>query len=1268
MDDFVDFSEELVNFIEALLEKEQEVIVRYRVISSDIIEIASDVLDRYSDLFLEGFNQALISFFEFLLGIEMRLQEIFTFTKSCYQQLLEKLQGTPLTYEELRRLYYDVLDSSSRCRVEVSGKISEVITEILREVEESKDELIALLEQGLEEAREYLENVSFDDAINIIDDTIESIQSRAKMTSESLEYVSKKFSGIANGAPFDFKMPFLPYLPIINLKSVDLSFLLERQFDIALELFKRKIKLALDFSLDIKCDGLGIGFGGGPIFFFPPIFPVFGDDAKDKGVPPEIIEEITEEGKGAFGDVVDDFSPIDICRLVNGEAGNQTLSSAKSKIRQGYPLLSRYYNTEDKIRDFFHSFGKDFAIDQCRDFLDEVGIDNPDRTVDILLPKSPNCEDDFNALIKNRLRLYNIPEDEIDRQIEQSNREIDELRDSIQELLEDPLANEDFNRCYENGEITEDKKFELQSYMDGISYMYDSISEEFTSAASRWSDSVIFPSLEKRQVPKTVTPTQVGLSTDNNDPILNPLLVSLVSNGVEEEDILSYKGEDTPTYPLDIPVRRVAPEYTSVVSDLGENDSGLFVQTLEIPGKSSDIDFINSAVFGPQLRDTKTTSSNMSLSYIDELGRVSISKGVSSISRILNRDRFTRIKSLSNSGDSFSEIERSAFATFIINKSLSEPVPSDIREAIGSDLYDKIYSNFFDVVSENIIRSRFLIAESQEEGGLLGSSSSYEIEGINLAPRGINSCGANNPLKIGREKVKSKDSLFNSNCQKINAVPEEIMKDSTQDSFARIYMRVFLFDYLTRAVFFFGSLGVIDPNDKFLKKYILGNIKSEINSYVREDRETVKEIISKSGDGNGFEESLSLLYDDIITSSLTDIFSIFNSLIESKRLIPYIFDSLSERSPARTDLDFEGDADQGLYLERYARIKCDNDQLCSSLAIEKGVLSVVSLERLNSALVSGGFLSDAVLDVFDSINIGIRLVSESILTSNNLTNTQAAFSRSEQEKLYGLFDVSGGKRYVVPISSFETPFSTLYSENTKVSDVDNNIFGYDDNIRTFLVNGLSESPDVKFLFEDIMHFKDLVSFLNIHCIETITSVTGLEEVWLPVRQEIIRHVKCMSTDYLLRDEVFPDCFEDREDLFGMQKSVIENAFFNSIFKKKKSRCELFVSGLPGTSFGIRAALQAPIQIFKGFVESADPNISIASKIHIISGKKIPVLAASLSLLPANVIPFGIGPPVTPYGFVYLALFGSNIDRTDKDSSKDNETDKDILSESGECDL
>jgi hypothetical protein len=99
----------------------------------------------------------------------------------------------------------------------------------------------------------------------------------------------------------------------------------------------------------------------------------------------------------------------------------------------------------------------------------------------------------------------------------------------------------------------------------------------------------------------------------------------------------------------------------------------------------------------------------------------------------------------------------------------------------------------------------------------------------------------------------------------------------------------------------------------------------------------------------------------------------------------------------------------------------------------------------------------------------------------------------------------------------------------------------------------------------------------------------------------------------------------------------------------------------GMDLILKLAIKTPLIIFKAIVEMIDPNIKIAKLIIDIgkfAGICLPIPAISIGLLPPTVFGFpplgiGIGPPLTPLGFVYLALgFEIPIGNPFKDSGED----------------
>jgi hypothetical protein len=83
----------------------------------------------------------------------------------------------------------------------------------------------------------------------------------------------------------------------------------------------------------------------------------------------------------------------------------------------------------------------------------------------------------------------------------------------------------------------------------------------------------------------------------------------------------------------------------------------------------------------------------------------------------------------------------------------------------------------------------------------------------------------------------------------------------------------------------------------------------------------------------------------------------------------------------------------------------------------------------------------------------------------------------------------------------------------------------------------------------------------------------------------------------------------------------------------------------------KLALATPMLILKGVVRLTDPNVGLAmllAEVCCLKKTNLPLPLASLLLLPCNVFPPpplgpGIGPPITPLGFAYLAASVAGID-------------------------
>lgn len=183
-----------------------------------------------------------------------------------------------------------------------------------------------------------------------------------------------------------------------------------------------------------------------------------------------------------------------------------------------------------------------------------------------------------------------------------------------------------------------------------------------------------------------------------------------------------------------------------------------------------------------------------------------------------------------------------------------------------------------------------------------------------------------------------------------------------------------------------------------------------------------------------------------------------------------------------------------------------------------------------------------------------------------------------------------------------------------------------------LLNNLMATDEYDFLFHYCIPIDKMFALLLIY---NITYLSGLEKVstlfdGTKIAIKSVFQALLNSGNYRYEDQYV-------NDQLGGNIGLNTNGLNNADTKPD----------IPGTSVAAMAA-RTPFLILKGLVELTDLNINIARKVTDIAkanGKNIPIIVPSLAQLPMNVFPPppmgpGIGVPITPLGFVYLAL---NID-------------------------
>lgn len=188
------------------------------------------------------------------------------------------------------------------------------------------------------------------------------------------------------------------------------------------------------------------------------------------------------------------------------------------------------------------------------------------------------------------------------------------------------------------------------------------------------------------------------------------------------------------------------------------------------------------------------------------------------------------------------------------------------------------------------------------------------------------------------------------------------------------------------------------------------------------------------------------------------------------------------------------------------------------------------------------------------------------------------------------------------------------------------------NVSTQLKDAFMATKEFKFLFKYCFPIDRMFTLLTIYNVVYMSSLPKIQNLFngTKIGLKSVFQALLNSGNYRYEDQF-------TNDQMGGNIGISTNALNN----------ENTNPDIPGTSVAAMA-LRTPFLILKGLVELVDPNISIARKIvdaAKANDTNIPIIAASLGLLPMNVFPPppmgpGIGPPITPLGFIYLAL---NID-------------------------
>ena len=228
--------------------------------------------------------------------------------------------------------------------------------------------------------------------------------------------------------------------------------------------------------------------------------------------------------------------------------------------------------------------------------------------------------------------------------------------------------------------------------------------------------------------------------------------------------------------------------------------------------------------------------------------------------------------------------------------------------------------------------------------------------------------------------------------------------------------------------------------------------------------------------------------------------------------------------------------------------------------------------------------------------------------------------------------VEGNKIFhVIPLVSVEGPNVSWYTTDFVGNQEDKTgwyeaMYNADPalNLRRLLTN----SAEFKALFQLMLPLSRIVSVMAVWSITSAPYTMG----------ERAKHL-------------FDNTKSQLKLLFEVFVNGADYKYEDEGIKKAGGNAGLFAAGMDNASTDgdsnpalFLLALLTPIMIFKGLCELISPNIKVAKLIKEIaeevSGENLGPLAPwSIGLLPADLIPppFGFGPPITPFGIIYLIL-------------------------------
>jgi len=357
------------------------------------------------------------------------------------------------------------------------------------------------------------------------------------------------------------------------------------------------------------------------------------------------------------------------------------------------------------------------------------------------------------------------------------------------------------------------------------------------------------------------------------------------------------------------------------------------------------------------------------------------------------------------------------------------------------------------------------------------------------------------------------------------------------------------------------------------------------------------------------------------------------------------------------------DVENGFFiLEKYAKVKYK--ETFPEGFRRSTIKNVCRIDELQNYLsnFSRGQLSNGISyspgDIFEEIKMGLRISYVFNLNDNQFRNpgtspkgalAELKTSLANQAKIINInerafftkesfavdtrigFDLDRGGAnvrerdiYLIPVCSNEIEVSPVAA-----TTAGNEYFQVWEQSKENLIEGLSRKDEFKFMFNFITPLQKIPSLLGIFSYLYLSNLLEIDILFDGTKSSL----KKLFQTFLNSGKLD---YEDADSLeYGGSPGTYANMEAGN-FDDLSPDIKAIIIGF---------ILKTPIRILKGLVEISDPNIFIASKIALaarLACKPLPVAVPSLALLPSNVFPPpplgpGIGPPISPLGFAYLAI-------------------------------